>query len=92
MYYIYIIANQARVIYIGVTNNIARRVHEHQTSFNPGSFTARHHCHHLVYYEEFRRILDAMAREKQLKRWRRSKKVWLIERVNPRWQDLSEGW
>jgi putative endonuclease len=90
-YYVYIMASRSRVLYVGVTNNLARRVSEHRTG-SPGSFTSRYRVTCLVYFEEFRYILDAIAREKQLKGWRRSRKVDLIERRNPAWEDLSRGW
>lgn len=91
MYHTYIMANKSRMSYIGVTNNLLRRVNEHQISYNPHAWTSKYKCFKLVYYECFDKISDAIAREKQLKRWRRDKKVWLIERENPRWEDLSIG-
>ena len=89
MYYVYFIASFSRTIYIGVTNNISRRTKEHKSNYNPKSFSSRYHCYNLVYYECFDSTLDAIDREKQCKRWRRNKKVRLIEEVNPGWQDLS---
>jgi putative endonuclease len=87
-YYVYIMASRSRVLYTGVTNNIVRRVNEHKQHVNPG-FTSRYRVTRLVYFEEFRYILSAIAREKQIKGWRRSRKVELIEGRNPRWRDLA---
>ena len=87
-YTVYIMASRSRVLYIGVTNDLARRVFEHKRGLVPG-FTARYRVNRLVYVEEFDSICDAIAREKQLKGWRRSRKVSLIERRNPIWKDLS---
>jgi putative endonuclease len=88
--YVYIMSNRTQTLYIGVTNDIARRVNEHKSKLNPG-FTARYNIIKLVYVESFSDIRDAIAREKQLKGWRRNKKVSLIEAVNPGWKDLAEG-
>ncbi len=92
MYYTYCITNRSRTIYVGVTNNIYRRTHEHQTHYYPESFTARYHCYYLVYYECFEYAVDASAREIQLEHWSRGKKIWLIEKTNLFWLDLSVGW
>ena len=83
-------ANRIRTLYIGVTNDIARRVNEHKSKLNPG-FTARYNIMKLVYVESFSDIRDAIGREKQLKGWRRGKKLKLIESMNPEWRDLAEG-
>jgi len=83
-------SNRTQTLYIGVTNDIARRVNEHKSKLNPG-FTSRYNIIKLVYVESFSDIRDAIAREKQLKGWRRNKKVSLIESVNPGWKDLAEG-
>ncbi len=90
-YWVYIITNQKKtVLYIGVTNSLARRLEEHfQNRGTPKSFAGRHHCYYLVYYEEFKYINKAIAREKQLKKWRRQKKEWLIELKNPTWDFLN---
>jgi len=88
---LYIATNLSRTLYIGVTNDLERRVWEHKQKVGSG-FAARYNVTQLAYYEEFVDIRDAIAREKQLKRWRREKKVWLIERENPEWRDLSEDW
>ncbi len=90
-YFVYIMASASRVLYIGVTNSLARRVFEHQQKLIPG-FSAKYNVVGLVYFESFDDIRDAIAREKQLKGWRREKKVDLIESMNPQWRDLSENW
>ena len=89
-YYVYIIANATRILYTGITNNLVRRVWEHKTKLTDG-FTTHFHVCRLVYHESFDDVHKAIAREKQIKRWRREKKIWLIERVNRNWKDLS-GW
>src|SRR5438046_5938500 len=73
-YYVYIMASRSRVLYTGVTNDLARRVDEHKRSLTPG-FTSRYHITRLVYFEEFGDVRDAIAREKQLKGWVRSRKM-----------------
>src|SRR5215831_3910183 len=90
-YYVYIMSNRSGTLYIGVTNNLIRRVYEHKTGQIDG-FTSKYHLNQLVYYEAGEDIREAIAREKQLKGWRRSKKVDLVNSSNPRWEDLSEGW
>jgi len=90
-YCVYILANQARTIYVGVTNDLQRRVNEHKDAAIPG-FTARYRVNRLVYYELTDDIRDAIAREKQIKGWLRAKKIQLIEAENPRWRDLSLDW
>ena len=87
-YYIYIIANDSKVIYIGVTNDLDRRVSQHKSKLIP-DFTKTHNCDRLVYYQHFRDIRYAIAREKQLKGWRREKKITLIELNNKYWTDLT---
>ena len=89
--YVYIATNRSGTLYIGVTNNLGRRMWEHKQKVG-STFAARYNITRLVYFEEANSIVDAIAREKQLKRWRREKKVALIERENPEWTDLSEGW
>ena len=88
-YSVYIRASRTRVLYVGVTGNLARRVWQHQHDICPDSFTSRYAVHKLVYTEEYTVIEQAIEREKQLKSWRRQKKVALIERRNPGWRDLS---
>ena len=89
--YVYIIASKSRTIYIGVTSNLMLRMYRHKQKIG-SKFAARYNITRLVYYEEYPDIREAIAREKQLKRWRREKKVCLIERENPEWRDLSEEW
>ena len=89
-YYIYIMASRRNgTLYIGITNDIVRRVYEHKNNFISG-FTSKYSIHNLVYYEQFDNIESAIQREKQLKKWNRKWKIELIERVNPNWKDLYE--
>ena len=85
---VYIVASPSRVIYVGVTNDLERRLREHREKATAG-FTARYNVTRLVYFEQYDRAADAIAREKQLKGWTRAKKIALIERMNPTWDDLS---
>ena len=90
-YYVYILASRpGGALYIGVTNDLLRRVYEHRDCLVEG-FTKRYGVHLLVHYEMFGDIADAIAREKQLKKWNRAWKLRLIEERNPEWQDLSEA-
>ena len=87
--YIYFLSNaRNNVLYIGVTNNIVRRIAEHKAKINKG-FTYKYKCEKLVYYETFAFITDAIAREKQLKNWKREWKNKLVSDFNPEWRDLS---
>ena len=88
VYHVYIMASASGVVYIGVTDYLERRVLEHKRKAVPG-FSQTYNTTKLVYFEPFSDMRDAIAREKQLKRWRREKKVFLIEKQNPRWVDLS---
>ena len=90
-YYVYIVASRSRTLYAGITNNLERRVYEHKNKLVPG-FTAQYNIDRLVYFEQTIDVTSAIAREKEIKAWRREKKVALIERVNPVWRDLSEEW
>jgi len=90
-YYVYIVTNGVRTLYIGVTNDLTRRVYEHQHKLTDG-FTKKYNVTMLVYYEVTTYVQSGIAREKQLKGWRRSKKIDLIEASNPEWVDLSLGW
>jgi len=90
-YYVYILACNSRRVYIGVTNNLVRRVYEHKQKLVKG-FTARYNLDQLVYYESTPDIRAAIQREKQLKNWPRRRKIALIESVNPTWRDLSDCW
>ncbi|MFN8672088.1 MAG: GIY-YIG nuclease family protein [Candidatus Sericytochromatia bacterium] len=87
-YYIYFMANNNnKCLYIGVTNNIERRVLEHKTNLNK-SFTSKYKCYKLVYTEIFYKIEEAILREKQLKKWKREWKNLLVSQINPNWDDL----
>ena len=89
-YYVYITTNKNNtVLYTGVTNNLERRMHEHKTKANRG-FTSKYNVYKLVYFEHFTDINQAIAREKQLKKWRRQWKEALINEMNPDWNDLSK--
>ncbi len=90
-YYVYIIANVSRTLYVGVTNDLQRRVYEHKRKLSHG-FTRKYNLTLLVYFEATPDILAAIAREKRIKGWPRAKKVSLVESVNPKWLDLSAQW
>ena len=91
VYYVYILTNSSRTLYVGVTNDLRRRVHEHKRKLVPG-FTEKYNLTWLAYFEETADIKSAIAREKQIKKWRRSKKIALIESKNPQWMDLALQW
>lgn len=92
-YYVYIMTNDRKtVLYIGVTNNLESRAFDHKVKRDPRAFTARYNCFNLVYYEEFGDIENAIHREKQLKKYHRTWKIELIEKLNPKWNDLSTSW
>ena len=89
-YFVYILTNKNKtVLYVGVTNDLERRLHEHVTGLNDG-FTSRYGCHFLIYFEQYNFIDDAIKREKVIKGWRREKKNALIESVNPNWQFITK--
>ena len=89
-YYVYILVNwNNRVLYVGVTNNLVRRLYEHKNKLGD-CFTKRYNVHKLVYYEHITYVYAALEREKEIKAWRREKKNRLIERFNPTWRDLSD--
>jgi len=90
-YYVYIMASASHALYTGVTNDIERRVVQHREARLP-SFSARYKTRNLVYMEIFGDVLAAIAREKQIKGWLRSKKLALINSANPQWKDLSAQW
>lgn len=90
-YYVYIMASQRRVLYIGITSHIQHRVFQHKTHAL-GGFTAKYNVTNLVYFERYGSVMQAIRREKELKGWRREKKIALIESSNPKWRDLSYGW
>ena len=87
-YWLYITASKSRVLYVGVTNDLVRRIWEHKNHVVKG-FTARYHVDRLVYFEEASDVLSAIAREKEIKGWVRKKKVALIESVNPKWKNFG---
>ncbi len=90
MYYVYIMANwNNKVLYIGVTGNLERRVHEHKNKVAKG-FTAKYNINKLVYFDFTSDVNSAISREKEIKGWSRQKKDELIESLNPHWQDLSD--
>ena len=91
MYYVYILTTKNNsVLYIGVTNDLQKRLKEHKNEQIDG-FTKKYHVHKLVYFEEYKEIISAIAREKQLKHWIRAKKNQLIETKNPNWNDWGEN-
>src|SRR5579862_9904771 len=87
-YCVYILASRSRSLYIGVTNNLQRRIVQHREG-SQAAFTSRYRVHRLVHYEIFGDIRTAIRREKEIKTWRRQKKVALIEKANPTWEDLA---
>jgi putative endonuclease len=88
-FYVYIMASYSRVLYVGMTNDLCRRVYQHKHKFIAG-FTSRYNVNQLVYYDSTSDVKAAIEREKQIKSWRREKKVKLIESLNPKWIDLSQ--
>lgn len=89
--FVYILTNKTKsTLYIGVTNDLQRRLYEHKTAIgSANSFTSKYNCHFLVYFEEFASPKEAISREKELKKWRREKKNKLIEIENPNWEFLD---
>lgn len=88
--YVYILASDYKgTLYIGVTNNLERRLHEHKSEVNEG-FTKTYHVHRLVYFEAGESMIAAIEREKHLKHWKRDWKIELIETTNPEWKDLGK--
>ncbi|RXS93803.1 GIY-YIG nuclease family protein [Silvibacterium dinghuense] len=90
-YFVYLMASRTHVLYCGITNNLERRTYEHQHGLLEG-FSSEYHCTRLVWFESFGDVRNAIGREKQIKRWRREKKLALIRKMNPCWVDLSEAW
>ena len=90
-YYVYIMNSPTGTLYVGMTNNLKRRVYQHKHKLIAG-FTKKYNVTRLAYYEETTDVRAALAREKQIKGWLRAKKIALIESVNPEWRDLSEDW
>ena len=90
-YFVYIMASKSRVLYVGVTGFLMARVLRHKAG-EGGAFTSKYRVHRLVYFHAFQNVGDAIARETEIKGWRREKKVALIRKENPTWEDLAEGW
>ena len=92
MYYVYILSNWSdSVLYIGVTSDLPKRLYEHRNGLADG-FTKKYNVHKLVYFEQTSDVYSAISREKQLKKWSRTKKNILISNLNPTWSDLSKDW
>jgi putative endonuclease len=91
MYFVYIMTNRSKTLYVGVTNNLVRRVREHKTGIGSG-FAAKYKLDRLVYFERFQCVQNAIEREKRIKGWLRIKKIALVVSINPAWRDLSEEW
>jgi putative endonuclease len=90
-YFTYIVASRSHTLYVGVSGDLRKRVFEHKWKEHDG-FTEHYNCDRLVWFETYQDIQIAIAREKQVKRWRREKKIGLIEKANPTWVDLSKDW
>jgi putative endonuclease len=90
-FYVYIMASRSLTLYIGFTSNLEVRISQHKSDELDG-FSKTYQCHRLVYFEHFQNATTAIAREKQLKRWSRPKKITLIKTSNPTWADLSDNW
>ena len=89
-YFVYILTNKNKtVLYTGVTNDLQRRIYEHENGIISG-FTKKYNCHYLVYYEHFQQIEHAIDREKQIKKWRREKKEFIINKFNSSWRFLNK--
>jgi putative endonuclease len=89
-FHVYILASRSRNLYTGVTGNLHQRMIQHRQGLIPG-FTTRYRIFRLVHLEQFSHVRDAIAREKEIKAWRRQKKIRLIETDNPTWQDLAQS-
>ena len=90
-YWVYIMTNRSGTLYVGVTSDLARRVYEHRERLVPG-FTSRYHIDRLIHAEGFTNAREAISRERQLKGWRRDRKIALIAQDNPDWRDLAQEW
>jgi putative endonuclease len=90
-YYTYIVASRSRTLYIGVTSNLEQRIWQHKNKAHKG-FTANYNCNRLVWFEQYSNVGAAITREKELKGWRRARKIELIEATNASWSDVSEDW
>ena len=90
VYYVYILASRSRRLYVGVTNDLERRVFEHRSG--ACTFTRKYRIRRLVYYETTDNVMAAIAREKEIKGWLRKRKLALVDSVNPKWDDLAADW
>jgi putative endonuclease len=90
-FFVYIIASKSGTLYVGVTSDLVGRVYQHKHGTYDG-FSKKYQCHILLYHEEFQYVYDALAREKQLKKWNRRKKEDIIKILNPCWRDLASDW
>lgn len=90
-YFAYIMASRSHTLYIGVTSDLLKRVFQHKWKDQDG-FTAKYNCDRLVWFEKYQEIAEAIMREKELKGWRRARKIALIEAMNAAWVDLSRDW
>jgi putative endonuclease len=90
-FYVYLLASKSRTLYVGVTSDLQARLYQHKNKQLDG-FTAQYNIDRLVYFEVHNDALTAITREKQIKKWSRAKKIALIEKTNPTWEDLSEQW
>jgi putative endonuclease len=90
-FWVYILTSRTGTLYVGITGYLGTRILHHKIDSIEG-FTQKYQVHRLVYYESYQYVQTAIRREKQLKGWRREKKIALIEKMNPRWQDLAENW
>jgi putative endonuclease len=91
LFYVYFVADRSRVLYVGFTSDLGVRVKQHREGRFQG-FTSQYGCSRLVWYETYGSAVEGISSEKQLKRWRREKKIALIELTNPTWEDLSLDW
>jgi putative endonuclease len=90
-YYVYIVASKSRAIYVGMTGFLMARVLQHKRG-EGGKHTTKYRINRLVYYETFQHVATAIRRETEIKKWRREKKVAMIEKKNPAWEDLAQDW
>ena len=91
LYFVYIMTNHSGTLYTGMSNDLVKRVYEHKQLLVDG-FSKRYRINRLVYFEQTKDVESAIQREREIKGWVRSKKIALIESINPGWEDLSEGW
>ena len=92
VFYVYLLTNwNNKVMYVGITNNLKRRMYEHKNKMIEG-FTEKYNVNKLVYFEETPDVTSAISREKEIKKWRREKKNMLVKKTNPKWDDLSDHW